>query len=83
MAILEESSGLSYDDGLAYVCHPEFLREGTAIEDFEEPRRSYLAFGDTARKYCEALYPGIEAPTFYVDVSVAAMVKYADNCSTR
>jgi GDP-mannose 6-dehydrogenase len=81
MAILEESSGLSYDEGLAYVCHPEFLREGTAIEDFEEPPKIVFGVhGEAARGYCEALYPGIEAPTFYVDVSVAAMVKYADNC---
>ena len=81
MEILERASGLSYDDGLGYVCHPEFLREGTAIYDFDEPPKIVFGVhGEACRSYCEKLYPGIEAPTFFTEVDTAAMVKYADNC---
>lgn len=81
MEILERTSGLSYGEGLGYVCHPEFLREGTAIYDFEEPPKIVFGMrGEACRPYCEELYPGIEAPTFFTDVETAAMVKYADNC---
>jgi GDP-mannose 6-dehydrogenase len=81
MEILEQTSGLSYDDGLGYVCHPEFLREGTAIEDFDEPPKIVFGVhGEACRSHCESLYPGIDAPTFFTEVDTAAMVKYADNC---
>lgn len=81
MDILERTSGLSFDRGLGYVCHPEFLREGSAISDFDEPPKIVFGQrGSLCRAYCESLYPGIRAPTFFTEVDVAAMVKYADNC---
>lgn len=65
---------------LGYVCHPEFLREGVAVKDFYAPPK--IVFGtddELSRVVCGELYPGIEAPTFYVAPAIAAMVKYADN----
>ncbi len=79
--ILAESSGSAMGDRIGYVCHPEFLREGAAVADFFGPPK--IVFGVTdekTRKVCSQLYPGIEAETFYLDMRVAAMVKYADNC---
>ena len=79
--ILEESSGRKMGQGIGYVCHPEFLREGVAVEDFYHPPK--VVFGATDPKteeICKALYPRIEAPTFFVPPKVAAMIKYADNC---
>ncbi len=79
-AILAETSELSYDAGLGYASNPEFLREGSAVEDFfAPPKIVFGARGHAAEAACRALYPGIAAETFFVDPGAAAMVKYADN----
>ncbi|HET9325234.1 MAG TPA: nucleotide sugar dehydrogenase [Candidatus Eisenbacteria bacterium] len=78
--ILERSSGRTMGNGLGYVCHPEFLREGVSVQDFYHPPK--IVFGatdETSKEQCRKLYPGIEAPTFFLTVDEAAMVKYADN----
>ena len=64
-----------------YLCHPEFLREGSAVSDFFDPPK--IVFGTAtpeAGRLCRELYPGFEAPTSIVSIGVAAMIKYADNC---
>lgn len=78
--LLAEASGLSYDAGLGYASNPEFLREGSAVEDFfAPPKIVFGARGRAAEDACRALYPGIEAETFFLDPGAAALVKYADN----
>lgn len=79
--ILERHSGRSLGDGIGYVCHPEFLREGAAVQDFYNPPK--IVFGATdphSEELCRKLYPGVDAETFFVSPEVASMVKYADNC---
>lgn len=79
--VLEKSSGRKLGDGIGYVCHPEFLREGVAVEDFYNPPK--IVFGATDERseaMCRELYPGVDAETFFVTPGVASMVKYADNC---
>ncbi|MDP2310817.1 MAG: nucleotide sugar dehydrogenase [Pseudomonadota bacterium] len=79
-AILAEASGLSYDRGLGYASNPEFLREGSAVEDFfAPPKIVFGARGVVAEDACRALYAGIDAETFFMDPGAAALVKYADN----
>lgn len=81
MKLFEETSGRKLGEGLGYVCHPEFLREGIAVEDFFNPPKVVFGPSDPATaEVCKQLYPGIEAPTFFVKPKIAAMVKYADNC---
>jgi GDP-mannose 6-dehydrogenase len=78
--ILEASSGRRMGEGIGYVCHPEFLREGVAVADFYQPPK--IVFGATdakAAELCKQLYPDIQAQTFFVPPNVAAMIKYADN----
>ena len=77
---LERTSGRrgGVDLGLAY--NPEFLREGTAVEDFYDPPKTVVGelderSGDTLSD----LYAGLEAPLFRTDIKTAEMVKYADN----
>lgn len=79
--ILEQSSGSKVGERIGYVCHPEFLREGTAVYDFYQPPKMVFGASDgRSEAICRDLYPGIPADTFYVSPEVAAMVKYADNC---
>jgi GDP-mannose 6-dehydrogenase len=78
--IMEDRLGGSQP--VAYVVHPEFLREGVAVNDFFDPPK--IIFGctdDVAEDACRKLYPSMDASrTFYTDPMTAAMVKYADNC---
>lgn len=80
MHVLAESSGSVVGDRIGYVCHPEFLREGSAVNDFYNPPKIVFGTGDDhSRNACQDLYRGIEAEVFHTSVDVAAMVKYADN----
>ena len=77
---LERESGRTVGDGIGYVCHPEFLREGSAVADFYDPPKIVFGAADgRSQKLCLELYPGVTGETFIVPVDVAAMVKYADN----
>lgn len=81
MQILTRSSGREMGKGIGYVCHPEFLREGIAVEDFYHPPKIVFGASDPiTENICKQMYPRIEAPTFFVRPDVAAMIKYADNC---
>jgi UDPglucose 6-dehydrogenase len=62
------------------VSNPEFLREGSAIQDFLHPDR--LVFGAhnrTAARAVAALFEGITAPHIVTDLYSAEMLKYASN----
>jgi GDP-mannose 6-dehydrogenase len=79
-AILAATTGLSYEHGLGYASNPEFLREGSAVEDFfAPPKIVFGARGAVAEAACRELYAGIDAETFFMEPGAAALVKYADN----
>ena len=82
MNLLIDESGRQLGKTVGYVCHPEFLREGSAVDDFFNPPK--IVFGveeSLSIDFCQRLYRDDgAAPKFMVPVSVAAMVKYADNC---
>jgi len=67
--------------GLVELCaNPEFLREGTAISDFEEPPFTVLGTDSpVAERTLRALYTGQSAPLFALRPKDALMVKYASN----
>ena len=67
--------------GLVELCaNPEFLREGTAIHDFEEPPFTVLGTDSAAAKETlRALYSEQSAPVFMLEPREALMVKYASN----
>ncbi len=66
---------------LGYVVHPEFLREGSAIEDFFHPAKIIFGCSDElGAAFCKKLYPTINAHTAFTDPLTAALAKYADNC---
>ncbi|MBV9729640.1 MAG: UDP-glucose/GDP-mannose dehydrogenase family protein, partial [Pseudonocardiales bacterium] len=66
---------------VAVVSNPEFLREGSAVEDFLNPDR--IVVGSNAQDAAErvaALYARLGAPTVLTDAASAELVKYAANC---
>jgi len=67
--------------GLVELCaNPEFLREGTAIRDFEDPPFTVIGTdGEAAEKMLRALYRDQTAPVFVLPPKEALMVKYASN----
>jgi UDPglucose 6-dehydrogenase len=65
------------------VSNPEFLREGSAIEDFMRPNRVVIgASSDQAIAIMKDLYRPlylIETPFIITDVETAELIKYASN----
>ena len=66
---------------IAVVSNPEFLREGTAVDDFLEPDRIVVG-SDTpgAAQRIADLYASLGAPSVVTDAASAELVKYAANC---
>jgi UDPglucose 6-dehydrogenase len=75
----ERKSEVAFD----VVSNPEFLREGSAIEDFMRPNRVVLgAESDQAIAILKDLYSPlylIETPFVITDVQTSEMIKYASN----
>jgi UDPglucose 6-dehydrogenase len=62
------------------VSNPEFLREGSAINDFMYPDRIVLGSLDTdAAGQVAQLYLSLRAPIMITDLRTAEMIKYASN----
>jgi GDP-mannose 6-dehydrogenase len=63
------------------VCHnPEFLREGSAVNDFVAPPKTVI--GELTRcsgDVLAALYSKLDAPLVRTSLDAAEMVKYVDN----
>ena len=62
------------------VSNPEFLREGSAIADFQRPDRVVLGADDRrAAERVAQLYARLQAPILITDLRTAEMIKYASN----
>ncbi len=62
------------------VSNPEFLREGSAVQDFLHPDRIVIGSEDqSAAIKVLSLYLGISAPTVVTDPASAETIKYAAN----
>ncbi len=62
------------------VSNPEFLREGTAVDDFLNPDRVIIGADDqVAAGRVATLYLGVQAPIMVTDPASAETCKYAAN----
>jgi UDPglucose 6-dehydrogenase len=62
------------------VSNPEFLREGTAVNDFFHPDRIVIGCDDPeAEAFLRELYAPLGAPLIVTDMRTAEMIKYAAN----
>jgi GDP-mannose 6-dehydrogenase len=69
-----------YGTGFGVTVNPEFLREGTAIQDFRHPPLTLVGHNyksDAAPT--EALYAKVQAPLVNTSIRTAEMMKYASN----
>lgn len=77
---LEEASGWRAGSEFGVTFHPEFLREGSSLDDFANPPYVIVGADDQqAAADVLALYEDITAETFVVPIEVAELVKYASN----
>ena len=77
---LERASGRRAGDGYDVAFYPEFLREGSSVEDFYHPPK--IVVGERVAGACaqlSTLYKDIQAPVFVTALEVAEMIKYTDN----
>jgi UDPglucose 6-dehydrogenase len=82
---IKERIRAAQTDAVAFslVSNPEFLREGSAIEDFMRPNRVVIGGEDPhalaiMRELYSPLYL-IETPFVFTDIVTAEMIKYAAN----
>ena len=83
--IMAEASGKTRGEDLHVGMNPEFLREGTAVADFQSPDK--LVFGteeddvalDVLYELYEPLREETDAPVVETGLSEAEMIKYANN----
>ncbi|OYR67241.1 UDP-glucose 6-dehydrogenase AglM [Halorubrum ezzemoulense] len=84
--ILAEASGKEFGDDLHVAMNPEFLREGTAVADFQSPDK--VVFGtrpddavalDALRGVFEPLLDATDAAVVETGIAEAEMIKYANN----
>jgi len=77
---LERASGKTYGEGFGVSVNPEFLREGTALQDFRKPPLTLVGHNHAAdASGTIALYQSIDAPLVSTSIRVAEMMKYTSN----
>lgn len=78
--ILEDISGKKRNIDFAVVSNPEFLREGTAVDDYYNPPVTVLG-SDSANglDIMESLYKDLNGPVEKTAIEVAEIIKYVNN----
>lgn len=67
-------------EDVAIVSNPEFLREGTALQDFFKPDRIVVGSTDEVKaKEVSSLYKAKKAKIVFTDNTSAEIIKYASN----
>jgi UDPglucose 6-dehydrogenase len=72
----ELNKDIKYD----VVSNPEFLKEGSAIDDFIKPDRIVIGYeSNEAKEIMHNIYNDYANKIFYTDLPTAEMIKYASN----
>jgi GDP-mannose 6-dehydrogenase len=78
--VLEAASGKTAGRDFGVCMNPEFLREGSAIADYDQP--SLIVIGELDSRsgdLVEAMYEKVDAPSVRTSIQTSEMVKYANN----
>ncbi len=78
--ILEDCSGKKAGVDFGVAVNPEFLRESTAIKDYDQPPMTVIGELDSASgDVLQSLYEELDAPIIRKAIEVAEMIKYTCN----
>lgn len=78
--LIERISQKACGKDFAVVSNPEFLREGTAVRDFNNPPYTLIGTSDDRGfKAMTSVYQEIDAPIVRVDAKIAELIKYVNN----
>ena len=78
--IIEETSGKKRGIDFTVVSNPEFLREGTSVQDCMHPPLTCVGCdSELAEQKMRELYQGIDAEFVATDIAVAEIMKYVNN----
>lgn len=79
--VLEEHSGMKAGVDFGVCNNPEFLREGSAVSDFNSPPKTVIGeFDRESGDMLASLYTKLDAPLIKTEIEIAEMIKYVDNC---
>ncbi len=77
---VEGAAGRGPGEGLRVLVNPEFLREGSAVQDFFSPSRIVIGSDEPAgTEVLDRLYEGFSCPVVRCGCSTAEMIKYSSN----
>jgi GDP-mannose 6-dehydrogenase len=78
--LLEHYSGRRAGPDFGVCMCPEFLREGSAIEDYDHPSQIVIGeFDERSGDAVQQLFAAVEAPIVRTTIENAEMVKYVSN----
>ncbi|MDR2306663.1 MAG: UDP-glucose/GDP-mannose dehydrogenase family protein [Paucimonas sp.] len=78
--LLESTSGKQAGRDFGVAVNPEFLRESTAIQDYDFPAMTVIGELDAASgDLLASLYQGLDAPLIRKPIEVAELIKYTCN----
>ncbi len=77
---IEKTSGRKAGPDFGLAVNPEFLREGSAVEDAMHPDRIVIGgIDEKSIETLEAVYTRFDCPRMRTDLRTAEMIKYATN----
>lgn len=77
---LEAHSGKHAGEEFGVCVNPEFLREGTAVQDYYNPAKTVIGeLNQASGDLLASVYAHMPSPIVRTDIGTAEMVKYADN----
>ena len=78
--IISKASRKNLNKDFAVVSNPEFLREGSAVEDYYNPALTIVGCENNyALNVMKKIYHNINAPFVPTDIKSAEMIKYINN----
>ncbi len=77
---IEASSNKKQNEDFFVAYNPEFLRESTAVSDFNHPPKTVVgADSDVIADRVMSLFDDLPGPKIKTEIEIAEMVKYVDN----
>lgn len=78
--LLEKYSNKNEGEDFHVTVNPEFLQEGTAVDNFLNPDRIIIGCKNKkSKKTLETLYKDFTCPKLFTSLTAAEMIKYASN----